>query len=415
MRAGYSKVEITPGWQLELAGYGYYLHRALQGVHDPLWARALAMESNGRASLLISCDLVGLGEPLVARIKKELSSSTGIPEDAVMLCCTHTHSGPATAFLRGCGQVDPRYVDWLYPQILQSGLDAFSQMSGVESISWHESPVEGVGFNRVYGDAGPVDPNVRTLMIRRADTRPVMIVNYACHPVANGRNDMVSADFPGCAMRTIEEHGIDCLYLSGFCGDIDPLGPRDYQVIEAHGATIAGAALEGIFSAELLPGNELRSGVKHVRLAYDVPSAPELLDELRTARDGLESDPHDIVSVVNVSWVTDALAETAKPEFNPTVDTCIQAIALDEVVLLGFPGEVFTALGLEIRRRNPQVKLMTVNTANDAVGYIPTADEFARRGYASHAAARIYGTFTFLKGFGESMMEDADVLIKQMR
>jgi hypothetical protein len=96
------------------------------------------------------------------------------------------------------------------------------------------------------------------------------------------------------------------------------------------------------------------------------------------------------------------------------VDTYIQSLAVGNVVFTAFPGEVFTALGLVLRPRHPELKLMTVNAANGPVGYIPTADEFDRRGYASHDAARIYGIFTFRKGFGEQISAEADKLLRDL-
>ncbi|MHB1000687.1 MAG: hypothetical protein ACYC27_15710 [Armatimonadota bacterium] len=415
MRAGYAKIEITPQWELELAGYGYYRQRVHKGVHDPLKARALALESDGARWLLISCDLVGLGEPLVQRIKNGIAQSIGISVEAVMLCCTHTHSGPATAFLRGCGEVDPRYVEWMQPRLVDAGLDALTSMSEVAGIEWSESDVQGVGFNRVYGDAGPLDNAVRSLTIRRADDRPIIVVNYACHPVANGVNDMVSADFPGYTMKHVEDQGIDCLYISGFCGDVDPLGERNYDLIQAHGQTVANAALESTSNAESLDGSDLSFGIRQIRLPYDIPSRPELMTSLRSERDRLESNPGALDALCGVSWITDALTAADDPSFVPHTDTYVQALSIGNVVILGFPGEVFTAFGLDIREHHPDLKLMTANTANGAIGYIPTADEFDRQGYASHAAAHIYGTFTFHKGFGEKIAKKADRLVQGMK
>ena len=54
MRAGFGKAEITPPLGVELAGYGYYLHRTADRVLDPLFVRAAAFERDGERYLLIS-------------------------------------------------------------------------------------------------------------------------------------------------------------------------------------------------------------------------------------------------------------------------------------------------------------------------------------------------------------------------
>ena len=414
MKAGYAKIEITPEWQTELAGYGYYLKRVFTGVHDPLWTRAIAFESDGVSSLLISCDLVGLGEPLVTQVKAEISQSVGISVESIMLHSTHTHSGPATAHLRGCGRMDQRYVDWLHKKILQVGIDAFSDMADVENMHWSETPVDGIGFNRVYGVQEPIDPNVRVLTIRRIEARSVMIVNYACHPVSNGTNDMVSADFPGRVMAVIEESGIDPLYVTGFCGDIDPPVQRDYRTMENHGERIARVALDSIDSSFEIEYDKLNFGIRPINLPYDIPSRNDLLTTLDDAVSSMEADPSDMVALVAISWVRDALLDLQKSDRRTYVETYVQALMIGDLCIIGFPGEVFTQFGLDLRKRNPGIRLMTANTSNAPIGYIPTADEFDRQGYASHAAARIYDTYTFHKGFGEGISEEASNLISML-
>lgn len=414
MRVGYAKIEITPEWQTELAGYGYYLKRVFTGVHDPLWARAIAFESNGASSLLISCDLVGMGEPLVTQVKAEISQSVGIPVESIMLHSTHTHSGPATAPLRGCGRMDQRYVDWLHKKIRQVGVDAFSDMADVESMHWSETPIDGIGFNRVYGDPGPIDPNVRVLTIRRIDARPVMIVNYACHPVSNGTNDMVSADYPGRMMAVIEENGIDPIYITGFCGDIDPPVQRDYRTMEIHGERTARVALESMDKYTEIEYKKLKFGIRPISIPYDIPSRDDLLTTLDNAVSCLEEDPSDMVALVTASWMKDALLDLHNPDTKTHAETYVQALMIGDLCIIGIPGEVFTQFGLDLRKQNLGIKLMTANTSNAPIGYIPTADEFDRQGYASHAAAHIYGTYIFHKGFGEEIAEEANILISQL-
>jgi hypothetical protein len=357
---------------------------------------------------------VGLGEPLVTQVKVEISQSVGIQVESIMLHSTHTHSGPAAAFLRGCGRIDQRYVDWLQTKIRQVGIDAFSDMAEVAGVYWNEMPIDGISFNRVYGDSGPIDPNVRTLVINRINASPIMIVNYACHPVANGANDMVSADYPGYVMKAIEENGIDPLYVTGFCGDIDPPVQRDYRTMENHGERIARVALESINSSVEIEYDSLDFGIRLINLPYEIPSQDDLLTRLDDALSCLEEDPSDMVALVTISWVKDALLNLHESDMKTHAKTYIQALKIGDLYIIGIPGEVFTQFGLDLRQRNPGIRLMTANTSNAPIGYIPTADEFDRQGYASHAAAHIYGACIFHKGFGEEITEEANILISQL-
>src|SRR5439155_10965673 len=73
----------------------------------------------------------------------------------------------------------------------------------------------------------PLDPTVTVLRLDRADGAPLaVLVNYACHPVIFGADNLeYSADFVGVMRKTLEE-GFGgkplCLFLQGGDGDINP-------------------------------------------------------------------------------------------------------------------------------------------------------------------------------------------------
>jgi len=414
VRSGYAKIDITPPVGVELCGYGYYLKRENKGVHDPLFARAVAFELAGKRALLISCDLLGLSHQDAEAIKWQLACDTGIALEAVMLCCTHTHSGPAPLFLRSCGVMSEEYVRSLIPKLIEVGEEAFREMGEAESLSFAEAPVEGIAYNRTYGDKGSMDQGVRTLFVHRRGGVPIAIVNYACHPVANGVNDEVSADFPGQAVAVLEKEGFDSLYITGFCGDIDPAGSRNYQAIEKHGRAIAQVVMESAGQAQKLPGKSIKYGVRDIDLPLDVPSGPQMMEDLAQAMDALEKDPGKKPALSALSARVAAVVATHRPDFQDHRNTYVQTLMIDNVTFVAFPGETFTAFGDRLRQEFPGFRIFTVNTANGVIGYIPTADEFDRKGYASHLAATLYGIFRFQKGFGEQICDQAIELIRSL-
>jgi len=58
LRAGVAKVDITPEKPVRMAGYASRTELS-QGVHDPLSARVVAFENNGKRLVLVSTDIIG--------------------------------------------------------------------------------------------------------------------------------------------------------------------------------------------------------------------------------------------------------------------------------------------------------------------------------------------------------------------
>ena len=74
--------------------------------------------------------------------------------------------------------------------------------------------------------SSPVDPTVGVIRLDRRDGTPLAIlVNYACHPVVLGPDNLsYSADYPGVMRDTIEDSlkGSTAFFLQGAPGDINP-------------------------------------------------------------------------------------------------------------------------------------------------------------------------------------------------
>src|SRR5438128_1307914 len=86
-------------------------------------------------------------------------------------------------------------------------------------------------LGRAFGPASLVDATVSVLRVDTADGKPLaVLVNYACHPVVFGADNLeYSADFPGVMTATVESQleqagGTKplCFFLQGAPGDINP-------------------------------------------------------------------------------------------------------------------------------------------------------------------------------------------------
>src|SRR5262249_5103429 len=86
LKAGYDEADITP----PLGGSmpGYFQDRRATGVLDPLKAKVLYLARGNESVALVACDLIGMGAPLVARIRERVRQVSKAPPRHVWV-----HSG----------------------------------------------------------------------------------------------------------------------------------------------------------------------------------------------------------------------------------------------------------------------------------------------------------------------------------
>src|ERR1700688_1758459 len=92
--AGATRIRLEPPLGLAMAGYGNRVGRAT-GVHDDLAAQAIVLSDGTSKVALAGVDVLAIGQRIADDIRERVSAKSDISADAVMVCATHTHSGPA--------------------------------------------------------------------------------------------------------------------------------------------------------------------------------------------------------------------------------------------------------------------------------------------------------------------------------
>jgi len=65
-----------------------------EGVHDPLSARIVVFESNGKKFVLVSSDLGSYGRDVFPEIQKSILDKYNLKESELFLSTIHSHSSP---------------------------------------------------------------------------------------------------------------------------------------------------------------------------------------------------------------------------------------------------------------------------------------------------------------------------------
>ncbi len=424
LQAGTAKVNITPPAGIELCGYVLREQPSL-GIHDPLYARALVLEHEAKTIALVSCDLLALRDDSVRAIRTIASQQTGIPPSNIMLSCTHTHSGPATIFLRHCGSVNGGWLIELQSSIAQAVSEAAKQLATASCAIARTPLVLSVDRCGLRGFESPsTDAYLDILKFSSPHKDPLaVLVHYACHPVVlDHTNRYVSADFPGVAMQRIEQEfgaQVMAMFLNGACGNLNPaVSARTWEACEQFGHTLGTTVLELIESAEPFPHAPLRAASHIVELGITLPSVEELqaLEREYATRSDELAGSHNrqaAFTLAFLDWARETLhiVETRSHPYYIPME--IQVVGVGDMRIVGIGGELFSQLGEEITGAHSG-PAWVCGCTNGNVGYIPPSTLFSTPCYEVADAYKFYGNFMFDPRVPEMVVESASQVMQRV-
>lgn len=454
MLLGFARSDITPRVGVELCGFGPFLHRYSTSVRDRLWARAMAMEVDGQRAVVIACDLISVTIDLTRQVRQQVAAATGA-DDEVMIACSHTHSGPATARYIGWGEPDPPYMETLPRRIADAAIAALGSLHPA-TLSHAEVPCEGIGLNREYDcDAPPLDD------VLREDWRPTKpqltdttchvlvarssqgddagaIIGFAsyfgCHPVVCCQwNHQIHGDFVGLATNMIERELIASkagapatpvgLFLQGAQGDVNSCvvhkgEAESLLALEVIAARYARSVRTGIAVAKPIAIDRLRTA----RHLLPITRKPWGIKKLRQLLEEKEAIVHASGRRDDSSWEKGNLRmETvyllsirhmlAQAEAGRSLSTPFElhGIRLGPIELLGTPFEVMQAIKNDVKAIARAPIPLVMGLVNDSGGYATDRTVAARGGYAAAMVPLIGGLLPFAKIHDELVAALLDV------
>ena len=413
MRAGVSRVDITPSGPEQMWGYEDR-HKPATGVLDPLYARVLVLEAGHNRLALVTLDLGrSFGPAALTGLRDAAKKSSGI--SCLLVAASHTHSAPVIrdAYKNGPPAWERTALEKIEHAIAEAagGLQEarIGVGTGVAYIGHNRLRVNADGTvgwferNLTRIPTAPVDPTVTVLRIDRTDGSPLaVLVNYACHPVVFGSDNLrYSADYPGVMNKVVEKElggGVQSFFIQGAPGDINPyyavtpieenaVGMRDWTG-ERLGKEAARVAKEIHSRAVDAPGIQFAESSLTVRLRWDVEKFRAALLKF-LGPEGMEEYGAQIV-----------------PELQLPVTT---VLINKEIAFMTMPGEPFVDFQMNWRDRCPVPHALLLGYTNGYNGYFPTILAASRGGYGAASAA------TWVEpGAGERMVDTAVIQVHEM-
>lgn len=415
---GAAKTAITPPLHVPYLGSDPR-QGVFEGVHDALHARAAVFENPETAvavlsadALGLSADLLGPGRDFVTEVRQRAAEGTGLDPSAILLAATHAHSTPETYGITRIWERDDcrAWIETLADQLattiqlawrdrraarLSLGCGQITGMSGNRRMRDTQGRL--FSANRKPDDAqiadrGALDESVTVLLAERDGAGPVVLSNFACHPVTVQVQPLVSADFPGVAAAIVEEalqSSACCLFVQGAAGDINPIrdDSREWRDVETYGMMLAGTTLHAVGQARLSAPFEpptIRSARESLALeAREAPGLDEAGDALAAAEGALAEVGEEHPDYARRR----AAARQAREVYRLTqfgsghVSAEVQAIRLGDAAIVGFPGELFCGLGLQTKEQSPARATIIAECANGCLGYLAPREAWEIGGY----------------------------------
>ncbi len=436
LRVGRAAVVITPPVGAPMAGY--YYNRGAEGTHDDLHAKALVFEAGGVKAAVVACDLIGIPAEFIEQARRLIAEDPGIPAERVMISATHAHTGPLlsggasrTANLEGeMLAISRRYAAELPGKIAESVRRAHGDLAPAR-ISAGVGREESISFNRRYWmtdgtvgwnpgklnpkivkPAGPIDPEVPVLYFESPSGDPLATyVNFAMHlDTVGGRQ--FSADFPytlATLLGKVKGPRMLTVFTMGASGNVNHVDVSTKARQNGHGeaarigTVLAGevlktytrlrpveiAAVAGRSRVLGLPLPEIRPGevekARAVAAKYGQPGAAPFME------------------MVHAFKVLAVAERNGKP-----LEAEVQTIALAPgIAFVGLPGEIFTELGMAIKKASPFPHTIVVSLANGSIGYVPDSRAYPQGAYEPVSARCAQGS-------GEMLVETALDLLKEL-
>jgi neutral ceramidase len=237
--AGAARADITPVESVPLAGYGGKT-RMSQRVDHPIWLKSLALrDESGATSVLVTADLVGLSDKMIAIIAKNAAEKHHIPRERLILNCSHNHSCPVTEdvlwlYYEFTPQEDAakdRYTAMVYAkydEVIGAAIAALAPAElrfdqGLAGLAVNRRRARGPE-SRALG--GQVDQDVPVIAVKASESLKAIVFGYSCHTTALGGLS-INGDYAGFAQFELEKTFPGCvaMFVQNCGGDANPL-PR---------------------------------------------------------------------------------------------------------------------------------------------------------------------------------------------
>ena len=429
IKAGFSRVDVTPPLGTELTGYFY--KRFSDGVLDPIYLNALALFDGERTAIIITGDFMYIREATMSRYRELIEERTGISKDSIMLHTVHQHTS-TTAGKEG--PTDPVYQGFLerkYCDVAQMALDDMAEATVSYGEGETENPISfvrrfkmkdgsvktnpGTHNPDVVAPVGDADNTVRLVRFTREGKKDIALVNFQTHPDVISGNKF-SADWPGF-VRTFTEKALDdthCILINGCQGDVNhidvlsgkslPKGDQElrYNHSKHMGKLVSDVAVALWDKTTPIEANDVCCQIKYSYINSNTCGTEDIGEMTKLFNDYCEGRIRHVPMMDAGKWRR--IASLTRTMVVQTIPVTV--VSFGKVVILGYAGEPFTEYAVNLRNAFPDLIVLTACLANGAQGYFPSAEAYAEGGYEASSSEFDPSIAPTLQGVAKELLQN---------
>ena len=441
LQAGFGRVNITPMMGLRIRGY--FKDRFVEGILDDLEVNAVALACGENKALLITIDCCSIDTVDVNAFIANASKVTGVPEEAIFVHATHTH----TASYYGLNSTDElirEYSEFVKKRIADAATYALADLKPAK-MGWAVGHAPNIAFVRrfrmkdgkvrtnpgvgnpdILHPIGDVDERVNVLRFDREGADTIVLANMGCHPDTIG-GSKVSADWPGFFRRRTEKalDNVKAIFFNGAEGDVNHVNvnakggdhndmfhdfddvDRGYGHARHMGNVMAGAVLQVYDKVNYTDVDSLRFTKKITDLPSNMPKPEDMplahkYHELHIAG----KDNEIPFKGMELTTVVAEAGRMVRLEHGPeTFPLPLTAIAIGNVALIGVPGEPFNGVGIGLKSAEGWDLVLPTCLTNGNEGYFPMQDSYDEGGYEARSSRYKAGTAELIISEGKALLD----------
>ena len=372
--AGAAKINITPDVPIRMSGYANR-SEPFTGVHDSIYATALAFENGQTRMVMVAADVVGFSHEFVDQTKILIKNATGVTEDQVLIIAAHNHGGPVTSvYTDSSTDAEKAYYEVLKNKLALVTKSAFENIQPAKigagkgicqmNVNRRARHAEG-GIWLGRNPAGPCDHEVAIIRIDDLQDNPIAAyMNWPCHATVSGQeNTMITGDWPGAAARSFtQQTNTLVMVTAGASADINPIyGPNaKFNDIAAIGHVLGEEAVRIFENIETYSPAEIQM------IQADFMAPGKKRSESRMPPVSLEGSESQSIRIA--------------------------VCKIGSILLAGISGELMTEIGMEIKELSPYKNTFVITHCNGSNGYLCTDKAYEEGGYEPMVSKTLPGT-----------------------